>query len=176
MRQGEVVHFSSCSDRAPAPVVERLRRRDAAASRFQTAVAAAETLRRRTRRLLLRQQRRCGVALADCCCGSRDVAASHSHTVVAAAETLRRHTLRLLLRQQSAPSPAMCYASRVLGVTVEPAYFSMVGGKMVQPGSIVQTCSSSLLMLGETWLSTSCQEGLRSMVGSLHRCSDAWGE
>ena len=59
---------------------------------------------------------RCGVTLADCCCGSRDVAASHSHTGVAAAETLRRHTLRLLLRQQSAPSPAMSYASRVAGV------------------------------------------------------------
>ena len=43
---------------------------------------------------------RCGVTLADCCCGSRDVAASHSHTVVAAAETLRRHIRRLLLRQQ----------------------------------------------------------------------------
>ena len=43
---------------------------------------------------------RCGVTLADCCCGSRDVAASHSHTAVAAAETLRRHTRRLLLRQQ----------------------------------------------------------------------------
>ena len=34
--------------------------------------------------------RRCGVTLADCCCGSKDVAASHSHTAVAAAETLRR--------------------------------------------------------------------------------------
>ena len=33
---------------------------------------------------LLRQQRRCGVTLADCCCGSRDVAASHSVTTVAA--------------------------------------------------------------------------------------------
>ena len=65
-----------------------------------TAVAAAETLRRHTRRLLLRQQRRCGVTLADCCCGSRDVAASHSQTAVPAAETLRRHTRRLLLRQQ----------------------------------------------------------------------------
>ena len=172
MRQGEVVHFSSCSDRAPAPMVERLRRRAAAASHFQTAVAAAETLRRRTRRLLLRQQRRCGVALADCCCGSRDVAASHSQTAVAAAKTLRRHTCTLLLRQLRRA------ASGITAETaVEPAYFSMVGGKMVQPGcSIVQTCSSSLLMLGETWLSTSCQEGLRSMVGSLHRCSDAWGE
>ena len=29
----------------------------------------------RTRRLLLRQQRRCGVTLSHCCCGSRDVAA-----------------------------------------------------------------------------------------------------
>ena len=112
VRLGEVVHISSSSDRAPAPVVERLRRRDAAASYLQTAVAAAETLRRhirtlllrqqrrRTRILLLRQQRRCGVTLADCCCGSRDVAASHSQFAVAAAETLRRHILSLLLRQQ----------------------------------------------------------------------------
>ena len=59
-----------------------------------------ETLRRHIFKLLLRQQRRCGVKLADCCCGSRDVAASHSQTAVAAAETLRRHTRRLLLRQQ----------------------------------------------------------------------------
>ena len=85
MRLGEVVHISSCSDRAPAPVVERLRRRDVAASHSQTAVAAAETSRRRTR---------------DYCCGSRDVAASHSQTAVAAAEALRRHIHRLLLRQQ----------------------------------------------------------------------------
>ena len=42
-----------------------------------------------TLRQLLRQSSspgRCGVTLADCCCGSRDVAASHSH--------------ELLLRQQ----------------------------------------------------------------------------
>ena len=122
VRQGEVVHFSSCSDRAPAPVVERLRRRDAAASCFQTTVAAAETLRRRTRRLLLRQQRRCGVALADCCCGSRDVAASHSQTAVAAAKTLQRHILRLLLRQLRR------VASGITAETaVEPAYFAMAG-------------------------------------------------
>ena len=61
---------------------------------------AAETLRRHIRTLLLRQQRRCGVAFADCCCGSRGVEASHLQTVVAAAETLRRHTRRPLLRQQ----------------------------------------------------------------------------
>ena len=79
------------------------------------AVQAGGTLRRHTRRLLLRQQGRCGVKLADCCCGSRDVAASllaycccgsrevaasHLQSAVAAAETLRRHTRRLLLRQQ----------------------------------------------------------------------------
>ena len=50
--------------------------------------------------VLLRQQGRCGVKLADCCCGSRDVAASFWQTAVAAAGTLRRHTCSLLLRQQ----------------------------------------------------------------------------
>ena len=64
------------------------------------AVQAGGTLRRHTRRLLLRQQGRCGVKLADCCCGSRDVAASFWHTAVAAAGRLRRHTCSLLLRQQ----------------------------------------------------------------------------
>ena len=52
-----------------------------------------------TLRQLLRQSSspgRCGVTLADCCCGSRDVAASHSQTAVAAAGTLRRHILKLL--------------------------------------------------------------------------------
>ena len=49
------------------------------------AARASETSRRHTRRLLLRQQRRCGVTLADCCCGSKDVAASHSQIAVAAA-------------------------------------------------------------------------------------------
>ena len=144
VRQGEVVHTSSCIVRAPAPVVERLRRRDAAASHSQTAVAAAETLRRHIRTLLLRQQRRCGVALADCCCGSRDVAASHLQTAVAAAVTLRRHTLRLLLRQQRRCGVTLAYrccGSRDVAASgisaeaaVEPAYFAMVGGKMVQPG------------------------------------------
>ena len=47
VRLGEVVHISSCSDCAPAPVVERLRRRDVAASLLHTAVAAAEVQRTR---------------------------------------------------------------------------------------------------------------------------------
>ena len=76
--------------------------RGVAASRSHTAVAAAATLRRHTLRLLLRQQRRCGVTLANCCCGSRDVAASHSQAAVAAAETLRRHTRSLLDRSTCA--------------------------------------------------------------------------
>ena len=78
-------------------------------------ILAAETLRRHIRTLLLRQQRRCGVALADCCCGSRDVAASHSETCVLAAETLRRHTRKPLLRQQRRSSVAFadrCCSSR----------------------------------------------------------------
>ena len=70
---------------------------------------AAETLRRHIRTLLLRQQRRCGVAFADCCCGSRGVEASHLQTVVAAAETLRRHIRTLLLRQQRRCSVTFSY-------------------------------------------------------------------
>ena len=144
-----------------APVViAHLRQWWSAASHLQTAVAAAETLRRHIRTLLLRQQRRCGVALVDCCCGSRDVAASHSQTAVAAAETLQRRTLRPLLWQQRRCGVTLahcCCGNRDVaasGITaetaVEPAYFAMVGGKLVQPGcSIVQACSSSLLMLGE---------------------------
>ena len=62
--------------------------------------ALVDGLRRHSGRLLLRQQRRCGVTLADCCCGSRDVAAPFSLIAVAAAKTLRRHSGRLLLRQQ----------------------------------------------------------------------------
>ena len=76
---------------------------------------AAETLRRHIRTLLLRQQRRCGVALADCCCDSRGVEASHSQTAVAAAEALRRHIRRLLLRQQRRCGVTLgdlCYGSR----------------------------------------------------------------
>ena len=106
-------------------------------SHSQIAVAAAETLRRHTRRLLLRQQRRCSVALSDCCCGSRDVAASHSHTAVAATETLRRQESPLKQRWSQRTLPWL--AGR---------WCSLVSlGKFLC--SIVQACSSSLLMLGE---------------------------
>ena len=159
------MHISSCSDRAPAPVVERLRRRDAAASRFQTAVAAAETLRRHTRTLLLRQQRRCGVALADCCRGSRDVAASHSQTAVAAAETFQRRTLTLLLRQLRRA------ASGITAETaVEPAYFAMVGRKMVQPGN----CSNVQLKPLNAWGKRGCRLLVRKAFGRWSDlCTDA---
>ena len=93
---GGVVHSSSCSDRSTCVS-------GGATLHSQIAVAAAEALRRhirtlllrqQTRRgaillLLLRQQRRCGVALADCCCGSRDLAASHSVTTVLTAQLQR---------------------------------------------------------------------------------------
>ena len=160
-------------------MVERLRRRDAAASHFQTAVAAAETLRRHIRTLLLRQQRRCGVTFAHCCCGSRDVAASHSQTAVAAAETLQRRTLRLLLRQQRRCGVTLahcCCGSRDVaasGITaetaVEPAYFAMVGGKMVQPGQPGQApmlnCSGGQLKPLNAWGERGCRLLVRTAFG-----------
>ena len=132
---------------------------------------AAETLRRHIRTLLLRQRRRCGVALADCCCGnrgveatfadcrcgSRDVAASHSQTAVVAAETLRRHIRRLLLRQQRRCSVTSAFAVYAASALVVDTSHQLLRRSQRRACVGAHRAHAGHLLCGKVHLASSCK-------------------